>query len=232
MQTTKAGDERRRELGLIHMAKANLALADDSYRAILARVAGVGSAADLDAAGRARVLAHFKSLGWDPSRASGRTRAARTAGARQPAGANDPLVRKIRALWLSLWQLGALADPEEAALAAFVKRQTRVDAPDWLTPAQCNAVIEALKSWCAREGFGDTDGARVALIDAQWAKLIALGAFRTSAWAKLETLLRKRFGVAHQGYLDAAQQDRAIEMLGAWVRKAKAERTASDATRS
>lgn len=229
MSAPRQADDRRRELGLIHMAKANLALADDSYRAILARVAGVGSAADLDASGRARVIAHFKSLGWNPAK---RRKAARAAGR---ARADSGLVRKIRALWLSLWQLGALADPGEAALAAFVKRQTKVDAPDWLTAAQCNAVIEALKSWCAREGFSvpdaGTGGERAALIDAQWEKLIALGAFKTGAWAKLETWLRKRFKVAHQGYLDPAQQDRAIEMLGAWVRKAKAEKAAADAAR-
>ncbi|MEX3556412.1 MAG: phage protein GemA/Gp16 family protein [Burkholderia gladioli] len=35
-------------------------------------------------------------------------------------------------------------------LSAYVKRQTRVDALQWLSSAQASCVIEALKCWLAR----------------------------------------------------------------------------------
>lgn len=47
---------RNRELGLIHAAAERQGLDEETYRALLDQVAGVRSAADLDAAGRVAVL--------------------------------------------------------------------------------------------------------------------------------------------------------------------------------
>lgn len=47
---------RNQQLGAIHAEKKRLLLDDETYRALLARVAGVRSAADLDVKGRADVL--------------------------------------------------------------------------------------------------------------------------------------------------------------------------------
>ncbi|SMH62859.1 regulatory protein GemA [Azospirillum agricola] len=55
----------------------------------------------------------------------------------------------IRGLWLELADLGAVRDRSEAALAAFVKRQTRQDV-GWLSPQVAVRVVEALKSWRTR----------------------------------------------------------------------------------
>ncbi len=232
---------RRRELALIHVAKKQLALADESYRAILRRLAGVESAALLDDASRERVLAHFKALGWvyKPAKRAGPSTGS---GRRQADGGQ---ARKIRALWLALYHLGEVQDPAESAIAAFVRRQTSLEALQWLTPSEANRVIEALKSWCARAGFDEGKpyaaadverwrkgngretppglAAKCNLIEAQWAKLIALGAMRTGANAKLETWLR-RYGVAATWFLEPEDADRAIEALGAWIRKVKSKR--------
>ena len=52
-----ASDPRRnRALGAIHVGKRDLGLDDVTYRALLMRVAGVRSAADLDASGRDSVI--------------------------------------------------------------------------------------------------------------------------------------------------------------------------------
>lgn len=59
-------DQRRRDLATIHMAKAQLGMADDAYRDILWSVARVRSSADLDQAGRSKVLDHFRACGWKP----------------------------------------------------------------------------------------------------------------------------------------------------------------------
>lgn len=59
-----APDHRRRELAQIHLAKKQLGLDDETYRDMLFVVARVRSAADLDFAGRSRVLEHLKSRGF------------------------------------------------------------------------------------------------------------------------------------------------------------------------
>ena len=67
MATRYPTDQRRRDLATIHMAKAQLGMADDAYRAILWSVARVRSSADLDQAGRSKLLDHFKACGWKPT---------------------------------------------------------------------------------------------------------------------------------------------------------------------
>jgi len=61
-------------------------------------------------------------------------------------------VGKVRALWWSLYWLGAVDEPNDAAIGAFVRRQTGVSALRFLDHKAAPAVIEALKAWAAREG--------------------------------------------------------------------------------
>ncbi|MFX6292549.1 regulatory protein GemA, partial [Acinetobacter baumannii] len=65
---TTTPQQRTRELARIHQAKKQLGLDEDTYRAVLERVTGQRSAADLSAAGRAAVLAEFERLGFAPPR--------------------------------------------------------------------------------------------------------------------------------------------------------------------
>ena len=74
-----------------------------------------------------------------------RPKPAKRAGTRPLAPGRQP--RKMRALWLALYHLGEVRDPSEAALAAFAKRITGIDALQFLEPHEANAVIEGLKSW-------------------------------------------------------------------------------------
>lgn len=131
------------DLAKIHIAKKALGLDDDTYRAILRRIGGVESSAQLDAAGRRALLAEFRSKGWKPKP----PRAAQTRTL-----ASDPQSRLIRALWLTLHQAGKVRDPSERSLGHYVKRQTGVDRLDWLSVQQARTVIEALKGWAARTG--------------------------------------------------------------------------------
>lgn len=57
---------RTRELAAIHAAKRDLGMDDATYRDMLWAVARVRSAADLDFAGRKKVLDHMKACGWKP----------------------------------------------------------------------------------------------------------------------------------------------------------------------
>lgn len=128
--------DRRALLARIHIARKEMALEEENYRAILLRVGKHESAAEIDDAGLHRVLLEFKRLGWVPQKPR----------AKRPA---EPHVAKIYALW------GALAphieDASLGALAAFCRRQTGIASPAWCSPEQANAVIEGLKAWLARE---------------------------------------------------------------------------------
>ncbi|HMV55516.1 MAG TPA: regulatory protein GemA [Rhodocyclaceae bacterium] len=117
-------------------------MTDDDYRALLARVGKVGSAADLDIAGRVRVLREFERLGWKPA----------PTGQPKPKLCREPQARKIRALWLALYGAGVVRNPDESALLTYVRRQEKVDRLEWLSVAAASKVIEALKQWCRRTG--------------------------------------------------------------------------------
>jgi len=53
-----------KKISLIHLAKKNLAMTDDDYRALLLRAAGVESSTCLDAVGFAAVMVEFGRLGF------------------------------------------------------------------------------------------------------------------------------------------------------------------------
>ncbi len=129
--------ERRGMLGKVHIARKQLGLDEATYRALVLRVTKVESTAQASDAALHRLLAEFQRLGFRPSR-------------RAPAVASDKRhVRLIGALWSELAPYLTDASPE--ALRAFCKRQTGVDAPEFLGGHQANKVIEALKAWLARE---------------------------------------------------------------------------------
>ena len=66
-----AHDIRKSELAQIHIAKQQLGIDDDTYRAMLWTVARVNSAADLDFSGRKKVLDHLKAKGFKKKPAKG-----------------------------------------------------------------------------------------------------------------------------------------------------------------
>jgi hypothetical protein len=77
---------------VIHVAKQQLHMADEAYRALLARAAGVSSSAQLDEAGFAAVMTEFERLGFRSVRS--RTQAGHRAGMASPAQ-----LGRIIALW-------------------------------------------------------------------------------------------------------------------------------------
>ena len=132
-----AKDQRRRELGHIHQGRTALGWTEDDYRFHLVEITGTASSADLDAAGRAKVLAHMAKLGFKPKSASFK-----------PFGQPE----RIKWLWKKLDEAGGLRDSSPAALLAFVDRTigTAVSDVKFLPTAQASTVIEALKSMLDR----------------------------------------------------------------------------------
>lgn len=82
----------REKLAVVHVAKAQLAMNDEDYRALLQRVASVSSSTALDDASFDRVMAEFERLGFRSVRT--RTQATRREGMATPVQ-----IGKIRALW-------------------------------------------------------------------------------------------------------------------------------------
>ncbi|MCX5512259.1 hypothetical protein C3941_09320 [Kaistia algarum] len=148
----------------IHVAKKQLGLDDETYRAVLHRVTGVSSSKDMTPAQHSAVLAEFRRLGFEPTPPASRTvtspyrpqeKTAEERSERRQRGAvhlDGPFVPKIRALWIAGWNLGVVKDRHDTALIAFVRRQTGIDHVSWVRdPKDGNKVIEAIKAWLARE---------------------------------------------------------------------------------
>jgi phage gp16-like protein len=148
----KAADPRKRELALIHMAKAHLGLSEADYRYVISQVTQTEktSAADLTPAERGKLLQHFKAKGFQVK--------AKPAGERP---LRDPQHKKLRAMWYALAEAGAVERPADAqacdrAIEAWAKRQLanarlgKFDALRFATGAQLNKLIEDMKAWGQR----------------------------------------------------------------------------------
>ena len=160
-------------LAKIHIAKKELGMDDDAYRAMLKRVTGKSSSAGMSPRQKSAVLAEFKRLGWNPINSAIRRaseKRAGVAGRNTPIGggsgeageardggynkwrppSNNPHIRKVWALGKELDNRGYWVLPWKEALRKFVKKKTGIDDPDWLDTKQASQVIEALKAIVAR----------------------------------------------------------------------------------
>jgi hypothetical protein len=129
----------RSQIAVIHVAKKQLALDDDSYRAVLNRFGGVDSAADLGLEGFENLMRHMSALGFKSDWS------ARTFGERRGM-ASPKQVDFIR----DLWEKFHGPDEKEAALSAWLRRCHKVDALRFIDAKKAGAVITALKSMSVR----------------------------------------------------------------------------------
>jgi phage gp16-like protein len=126
-------------IAAIHVARKQLGLDEDTYRALAERVTGKSSSKDMTEAEREQLLEEFRRRGFKkaPSRSRKRLEG-------QYAG-------KLQALWISAWNLGLVQNRDDRALVAFVKRQTGVEHVRFLHyPEDAAKAIEALKGWMER----------------------------------------------------------------------------------
>jgi phage gp16-like protein len=181
-------DQRRRALlAKVHIAKKQLGLADDDYRAIIFQHCGAMSAADATEAQLAAVVQHFGQRGFKAT--------AKGAPGRRAPAVDTPSARKARSLWISLHQLGAVRNSSEQALEAFAKRQLDCEFWRWSDQSLSYRLIEALKAMAKRHGWevGDgrtatLQGSKSRLVKAILAKLVANGV-ADPAWTVSDALL-------------------------------------------
>jgi hypothetical protein len=122
---------RRDQLAQIHIAKKQLGLDDDTYRAVLQRVAGQYSAGLMTSPQLDLVIRDLKARGWKPT---SMLRLGRT-----------PTGKLIRVLWKD-----ASREKSEASLRVMIRRVLGLDDaiipdPDMLSTNDSTKVIEAIK---------------------------------------------------------------------------------------
>lgn len=132
-------------IAIINIAKAQLAMADDDYRALLARVTGVASLRAMSETQKIAVVEEMKRLGFR----------IQSNGHKLPPSVK-PYVRLIHALWTNCYRAGVIDSNSRSALRAFCKRfvahgiEGVVVDPDMLSYDQATPIIEALKKMQAR----------------------------------------------------------------------------------
>jgi len=191
-------------LATIHVAKKQLGLDEDTYRAVLNRVTGKSSSGAMTEAERVAVVDEMRRLGFRPVlRGVGGTGGAaegRSKGARS--GLQGRFAKQLQAYWIDLWNLGLVRDRTDAALVAFVRRQTRIDDPKWvLDAATAASAIEAMKGWMARDaGVSWADGNHLPAYARQTGFQVAM-----AQWTILEKAGRRNGGdVGLRAYVLAA----------------------------
>jgi phage gp16-like protein len=133
----RAADPRRQQLARIHAAKKAAGLDDDTYRALLERVTGLRSSADMTTAQRNAVLEEFARL-----RMRGEQQDARVdVYAGRPDAAlmkSRPMLRKVAALLTDSKRPWSYAH-------AMAQRMHQVDKVEWLNDHQLHALVSALQ---------------------------------------------------------------------------------------
>lgn len=127
-------------LAAIHVAKKQLGLDDEDFRAVCERVTGKRSTKDMSEPLRVKLVEHFRQQGFKPV----------SKGTRKQL--EGKYAAKLQALWIACWNLGIIRNKTDQALLAFVKRQAGIDHTRFLTyDDDARKVIEALKAMMNRE---------------------------------------------------------------------------------
>lgn len=132
-----APDLRKRELAQIHIGKTELGLDDETYRMMLQRVAGVTSSADLDHAGRRRVIVHLRSRGWKNDKKRVTPPAATKS--------KQTLMRKIAAMLHATDRPWVYAD-------GMARHMFQVEKAAWCDVEQLRKIVAALNYDAKRKG--------------------------------------------------------------------------------
>ena len=191
-RATRADGFRNKMISAVHANAAKQGFDEGSRRALYQAVTGKRTLKDMNMPEIGAVLDRLHArIGGSPIRATGR----------QPqASATQPYQRKVRAMWLSLYHLGAVQSNDEKALGQWLKRTVHVDFVSWLDADTANKAIEGLKIMLTRAGVvGQVN--RISVLRAQCAKLGIDGpALPTSPQARDKLIreygmkIRKNFG--------------------------------------
>ncbi len=125
---------------VINIARKDLDMNEDDYRALLLRVAAKSSLREMTEGERQRVVAEMKRLGFKLKSRPGKSFP----------NATKAYIRLIHALWKSCAHKGVVDDATRPALRKFVENRSGVSDPDFLTFEQASPIIDTLKAMEAR----------------------------------------------------------------------------------
>lgn len=141
-------DPKKRLVQLIHIAKAQLEMDDNIYRANLQAWTGKASTKDMGLKQLDRVLDGFKSLGFKPVPAS------KKRPAKKPL--QDDVLAKLGQIWTQMAAQGFIRDGSYNALEAWAIPQSKhlnngvaIERLEWMVDI-ASPLIEQLKSWHRR----------------------------------------------------------------------------------
>lgn len=135
---TAAPDDRRRQLAQIHIAKKQLCMDDETYRAMLWTIGRVRSSGDLGDQGRRQVLDHLKGRGFKP-KAPPKEKSSSWDWVNKAAPDRQALLRKIAVMLKD-------ADREKAYVDAIAKHMFHVERVDFCPPDQLWRIVATLES--------------------------------------------------------------------------------------
>jgi len=136
---------KRTQLAIIHVAKKQLGLDEEAYRAVLSG-AGAASAKDItNGAQFNTIMAAFQQLGFKSTSRAGKRRTT-------AAGVPGMISRRQEYYIKGLWALASRAK-DELSLRRLVKRIGKVDDISFLSRRNASAVILALRDICWKAGF-------------------------------------------------------------------------------
>lgn len=228
---------RRSMLAKVHIAKKDLGLSDDEYRGIINAKFGVQSSSKLSDKRLVELLESFKGMGFTAKKSGPVKQPAKSP---QPSKEKERQIRKLKALWISLYRLGVTYDRSDDGLTAFARRvsggaETGIRSINWLDQYAAANVIEALKKMAEREASVDWSSyqilrgtlsvpyykPRARVIEAQWAIMYELDLVEIRDPGALSSYARRICKHAqHCSYerLSAEQLDQVIVVFGNQIR--------------
>lgn len=216
------GARDRRHRGIqakIMVAKKQLQLAEDDYRQILIDETGKASSRDCSVRELEAVIRRLEGLGFKPLPAKGAKRAAQ-----------HPVARKARAIWISLYHLGAVRNPSDKAMEAFACRQLGCERLVWARQSDGNKLIEALKAMAEKAGWSQTDAngnnrtvlnLKICLCEAILAKLAEAGEVPSDWDLSVAAWRLAGIDMGGEGPVTAEGYDTLAKVLGDTLRAAR-----------
>jgi phage gp16-like protein len=125
----------------IHIAKTQLGIDDDTYRAVLKAATGKTSCKDMGVIDLNKALQAFKDRGFKSKPPK-----------KKPSKTTATLTDKLIAQWRAMGKDGIVRDASDAALRSYVDRQTsgQFKAPQFCDNYTTIKLIESLKQWQKR----------------------------------------------------------------------------------
>ncbi len=131
-------ESRKSLLAKVHIAKKQLGLDDDTYRAMLENLTGKTSAAELTVPQLTRVVADLRKQGWTPPA--------------KPASHRKPAIPEAAGHLDKIEALLAEAGRPWSYAGGIAQRMYGVEKLEWLKPEQVRGVMVVLMRDAARHG--------------------------------------------------------------------------------